>query len=242
MEKNKVTMTSQFYASDECLLGISLVRGDNETVDDRAGINELLAAMDTLASGWLIPLGVGMQFVYCDPAGYFEEKGAPERRNQLLRAGHIPANIRVTNTFFDDPVVHEISVIDDVAIRETVARRLSQPSPPGLVISLSEIWWTGVRARSPVCDEIELAAPDPVPVVSEIIDGERWCFGPTTSGQAGIPVWLRGTNSHFTTEISLEVLWDMWIGFPAGRALVDEGIERVLARGGWEYRQYFPRP
>ena len=232
-------MSTQFYASDACLLGIALERGDEETVDDRAGIDEMLAAIEALTAGWLVPLGVSLQFDYCDPANYFEGKGAPAQPYQFLCTDDLPPDLRV-KSIFPSPMTHVVPVIDAAAIRDGVAQGLAQPAPAGLITSLSELSCEGVRVRSPLSDAIELNAPDPTSTVSRVIDAERWCFGPTNYGQAGPPATLRARNDHFTTEISLEIFWDLWVGFPAGRVLVDAGIERVLARGGWAARQYFP--
>lgn len=108
--------------------------------------------------------------------------------------------------------------------------------------SLSEMWWTSVRARSPLEDVIELCVPEPASTVTEIIDGARWYFGPTAFSVAGPPAWLRASNSHFSTKISLEVYWDLWREYPPGRAFVDAAVARVLGRSRWESRQLYPAP
>lgn len=234
-------MTTQFKASDHCLLSILLERGNEETEDDRAGIAELLAAADALTSGWLVPLGIGLQFVHCDPANYFEEVGAPAYPHQFLRVATVPPEVRVEQAFSNSKV-ETVPMIDAAAIRSAVARGLEQPAPAGLVTSLSELWWTSVRARSPIDDVIELATPEPASTVTEVIGDARWCFGPKAFSAAGPPARLRVSNSHFTTKLLLEVYWDLWREYPPGRTLVDAGVARVLARGGWESRQLYPEP
>ena len=234
-------MTTQFKASDHCLLSILLERGNEETEDDRAGIVELLAAAEALTAGWLVPLGVGLQFVHCDPANYFEEVGAPAHPHQFLRTATVPAEVRLEQAFSNSEV-DTVPTVDAAVIRGAVVRGLEQPARPGLVTSLSEVWWTSVRARSPIDDVIELATPEPSSTVTEVIGSARWCFGPTAFGVARPPVWLRASNSHFTTKLLLEVYWDLWREYPPGRALVDAGIARVLARGSWESRQLYPAP
>jgi hypothetical protein len=233
-------MATQFYASDQCLLSIVLERGNEEGEDDRAGVVELLHAVDVLSSGWLMPLGVSCMFGYCDPSKYFEDAGSPAQPHLFVRVDPTPAEVTVKPAFTDS-VVTRVGTIDESVIRRMVERGLEQTAPVGLVTSLSELWWTAVRARSPIDDVIELAAPLPSSTVSEVIDGARWCLGPTSFGVAGPPAWLRASNSHFATEITLEVYWDLWIGNSAGRAFIDEGIARVLARGSWQCRQVFPR-
>jgi hypothetical protein len=234
-------MATQFKASDHCLLSILLERGNEETEDDRAGIVELLAAADALTSGWLVPLGVGLQFSHCDPANYFEEAGAPVHAHQFLRVTTLPSDVRVEPPF-PNSEVETVSRIDAAVIRSAVAGGLEQPAPPGLVTSLSELWWTSVRARSPIDSAIELLTPEPVSAVTEVINGARWCFGPKTFSAVGPPAWLRASNSHFTTKLLLEVYWDLWRDYSPGRALVDAGVARVLARPGWESRQLYPAP
>lgn len=226
-------MTTQVYASDQPLLTIVLTRGNDEAEDDRAGIAELLAAAESLSKGWLVPLGVSSLFAHCDPANYFEEVGPAAQANPYVRVDRLPVGVWAKPAF-SHSVVELVTSIDEAVIRSAVTRRLDQPAPHGLVTSLSMLWWTSVRARSPNEEIVELIVPVPVvSTVSEMLDGARWFFGPT-SGIAGPPARLRATNSHFTTTLVLEVYWDLWIGYPAGRALVDAGVARVLSRPGWE--------
>ena len=232
-------MTTPFKASDHCLLSILLERSNEDSEDDRAGITELLAAMDELTSGWLVPLGVSYLVVNCDPANYFEEAEPPARPHHFLRAEAVPSGVRA-NPAFPDPLLETIPEINPAVLREAVTRGLDQRPPPGLVTSISELWWTSVRARAPVEEAVELVMPWPASTVSEILEGVRWCFGPTALAAVGPPARLRATNSHFGTELLLEVFWDVWRDFPPGRALVDAGVARVLARPGWQSRQLYP--
>jgi hypothetical protein len=229
----------QFKASEHCLLSILFERANEETEGDRAGIDELLAAVEALTSGWLVPLSVGFQFVHCDPANEFEEVGAPARGHQLLRVARVPPEIRV-GLAFSDSGVSTLPTIDAAVIRGAVAKELEQPAPAGLEASLSEIWWTSVRARSPIDDDIVLLTPWPSFPVMEVIEGARWFLGPIALGGVGPPAWLRASNSHLATKLLFHVYWDLWLEHPPGRALVDGGIARVLARRGWEARQLHP--
>jgi hypothetical protein len=102
------------------------------------------------------------------------------------------------------------------------------------------MWWTSVRAMSPLDDEIEIATPYPTLALTENIDGARWCFGPVTRGNVAAPAWLRASNSHTAIKILLEIYWDLWCDHPPGRALVDAGVSRVLARRGWTGLQLHP--
>jgi hypothetical protein len=231
-------MPTPFKAGKRCLLSIKLER-DNETDDDRSGIDELLAATEALTSGWLVPLGVALHFVHCDPANAFEEVGAPEHAHRFLRVKRLHPEVRVGQPLSR----HGISilpVVDTTVIRSEVASALELPAPPGLVTSLSQMWWTSVRARSPIDDIIDLATPFPSTAFTERIDGACWCLGPTTSSLVGPPAWLRATNSHVSTKILFQVYWDLWCDFPPGRALLDAGMERVRSRGGWQFYQLYP--
>jgi hypothetical protein len=222
----------EVYASDQSLLRVGLERANADQEDDRAGITELLAAIDALTQGWLQPLGVGFQLVYCDPSQYFEEIGRPPVPHQFLRSARAPDDVHVRETFTNS-AAEELPVLDAGSISRAIGRGLDQPAPPGAITTLSELKWTAVRARAPISDPIALQVTDiPVSTVSDIIDGQRWYYGPT-SGTAGPPVRLHAINDHFATRIQLAVFWDMWIGHAAGRALLDLGIDRVLARPGW---------
>ncbi|MBA3392014.1 MAG: hypothetical protein H0T89_05185 [Deltaproteobacteria bacterium] len=226
-------MTTEVYASDQALLHVAFERANTDGEDDRAGIVELLAAIDALTAGWLAPLGVGFQIVHCDPAQYFEEAGRPAHPHHLLRVAPRTDEVVIAEAF-SGSVVDTRQVIDGATVRDAIARALDQQAPAGRVTSLSELRWTAVRALAPFAEPVVLAVPaTPVATVSELVDGVRWYLGPTT-GIAGPPARLRATNAHFTTSFTLDVFWDLWIGQPQGRALLDAGTARVLARAGWD--------
>lgn len=223
----------EIYASDQSLLRVGLERANAEHEGDRAGITELLAAIDALTQGWLQPLGVGFQLVYCDPSQYFEEIGRPPGPHQFLRSARVPDDVHVREAFANS-VVEELPMVDAGSVSRAIARGLDQPAPLGAITTLSELKWTAVRALAPTTDPIALQVTDiPVSTISEIIDGQRWYYGPT-SGTAGPPVRLQAINDHFATRIQVTVFWDLWIGHAEGRSLLDEGVTRVLNRSGWE--------
>jgi hypothetical protein len=231
-------MPAQFKAAERCLLSI-LVEHDNDTQDDRAGIDELLAGVEALTSGWLVPLAVAIQFVHCDPANSFEEAGVPERSHRILRAHRMHPDVRINEPIFQADV-RRLPIIDAAVIRDELTHALQEPAPSGLVTSFSQMWWTAVRALLPLDEEFELLTPTPAVALTEIIDRAIWCLGPRMTGFSAPPAWLRATNSHHSTKILLEVYWDLWRDYAPGRALLDAGIARVLARGGWEARQLHP--
>jgi len=224
------------YASDQALLQVGLERGNTEHEDDRTGIAELLAAVDALTRGWLHPFGVGFKLVHGDPNAHFEEVGRPPIPHHFLREAEIPEGVLVREAF-SNSVIEELPLIDPDSVRLTIARGLEQPAPPGAVITLSELKWTAVRALAPTIEPIALdVAGKTASTVNQLVDGQRWYCGPT-SGVAGPPAHLRAVNDHFATRIQLEVYWDLWIGHTGGRALLDAGVGRVLARAGWERTQ-----
>jgi hypothetical protein len=83
------------YASDQALLQVGLERGNTEHEGDRAGIAELLTAVDALTRGWLHPFGVGFQLVYGDPNEHFEQVGRPPIPHHFLREAELPENVLV---------------------------------------------------------------------------------------------------------------------------------------------------
>jgi hypothetical protein len=221
------------YASDQSLFRVGLERGNEEHEDDRAGITELLTAVDALTKGWLHPLGVGFQLVHCDPKEYFEEIGRPPAPHHFLRESNVPDAVFV-RAAFSNSVVEELPSVDIDAVRRAIIQGLEQPAPPGVVTTLSELQWTAVRALAPTTDPIALEVVGmPVSTVSRIVDDLPWFYGPT-GGTAGPPARLRAVNDHFVTRIQLELFWDLWIGQADGRALLEAGVSRVLARAGWE--------
>jgi hypothetical protein len=221
------------YASDQALLQVGLERGNMEHEDDRAGIAELLTAVNVLTRGWLHPFGVGFQLVYGDPNEHLEEVGRPPIPHQFLREAEIPEDVLVREAF-SDSVIEELPLIDADGVRRAIARGMEQPAPPGAVTTLSELKWTTVRALAPTIEPIALdVAGKTASTVHQLIDGARWYCGPT-AGVAGPPARLRAINDHFATSIQLEIYWDLWIGHTDGRALLEAGVGRVLARTGWE--------
>jgi hypothetical protein len=221
----------EVYASDQSLLRVSLERANADHEDDRAGIIELLAAIDVLTQGWLQPLGVGFQLVCCDPSQYFEEIGRPPAPHQFLRSAKVPDDVHVREAFTNS-AVEELPMVDASSVSRAIVRGLDQSAPPGTITTLSELKWTAVRALAPTTDPISLQVTGiPVTTVNEIVDGQRWYYGPT-SGTAGPPVRLHAINDHFATRIQLAAFWDLWIGHGAGRALLDRGVDRVVARAG----------
>jgi hypothetical protein len=223
----------EIYASDQALLQVGLERGNTEHEGDRAGIEELLTAVDVLTWGWLRPFGAGFQLVYADPNEYFEEVGRPPAPHHLLREARLPDDL-VVREAFSNSVIEELPLIDAAAVRRAIARGIEQPAPPGVVTSLSELKWTAVRALALTTEPIVLdVTGGTTSPLSQLVDGQRWYCGPTI-GAAGTPARLRAVNDHFATSIQLEILWDLWIGHSDGRALLEAGVSRVLARPGWK--------
>lgn len=223
------------YASDQSLFHLALER---ETPDpdaaqsDRDAITELVFAMDALATGWLTPLAVGFQATVRDPASYYADVGRPAYPHYSLRQRGVPSEVYLDPAFADSRV-DEADHIDRDVILSAVTRALDQQAPPGQLISMAELWWTAVRARSPFVEPCTLdVGGHPNSPVYQQIDGALWYLGP--SGIAGPPARIRAENTHFTTRIELSVFWDLWIGIAPGRALLDAAIERVLARPGWQ--------
>jgi hypothetical protein len=224
----------EIYASDQSLLHIGLERFNAEHESDNDGIIELLMAVEALTMNWMRPLGVGFQIVHCDTNQYFEEVGRPVVPHHFLRQienlEDISISERLSNSAFE-----AVPAVNAEVIRRAITRELAQPAPVGSVTTLSELAWTAVQVRAPTTEPIELdVAGRPCSTVSQLINGERWYFGPRIGGNAGPPARLRAVNDHFSTYIQLEIYWDLWIGVPEGRALLDAGIARVLARPGWE--------
>jgi hypothetical protein len=223
----------EIYASDQALFQVGLERGNVEHEGDRTGIAELLTAIDALTRGWLHPFGIGFQLVYADPNEHFEEVGRPPAPHHYLREANVPEHVLVREAF-SNSVIEDLPLIDTDAVRRAIARGLEQPAPLGAVTTLSELKWTAVRALAPTIEPIGLdVAGRTAATVSQLVDGQAWYCGPT-SGVAGPPARLRAVNDHFATSIQLEILWDLWSGQADGRAFLEAGVSRVLARSGWE--------
>ena len=224
----------EIYASDQTLLHVGLERGNAEHESDLDGIIELLAAVGDLTRGWLKPLGVGFQLVYCDVNEYFTEVGYPPTPHHFLRQSDVPDELAVREAY-SDSVVEQSSDVSAETMHQAIARGLTQPAREGIVTTLSELKWTAVQVLAPTLDPIELMVVGrPARSVTRLIDGQRWYFGPALLGTAGPPVRLRAVNDHFVTRIQLDVFWDLWIGHSEGRAMLEAGVRCVLDRPGWE--------
>jgi hypothetical protein len=163
----------EIYASDQALLQVGLERDNTEHEDDRAGIAELLTAVDELTRGWLHPFGVGFQLVFGDPNEHFAEVGRPPIPHHFLREAAIPEDVLVREAF-SNSVIEELPLIDPDAVRRTIARGMEQPAPPGAVTTLSELKWTAVRTLAPTNEPLALdVAGKTASTVNQLVDGQR---------------------------------------------------------------------
>jgi hypothetical protein len=224
------------YASDKPLWHLRLKRFEADDESDRDATEELLAAVDDLTSGWLVPLAIGLSVECCDPANYYTPSAAPPPgRHWFLRVPDLPASLSIT-TGYSDPVVDTAPRLDGATVARWVAGALDQHCPIAEhLVVFDELTWTAVRVRVPVAGSIRVTFPGGVaPSQLDTVAGVSWALGPMV-GPVGAPACLRAVNEHGVTSIDLALFWDLWIDHPAGRALVDAGGARVLARGrGWQ--------
>lgn len=70
----------------------------------------------------------------------------------------------------------------------------------------------------------------------ESVDGQAWVAGRPDDVLIGPPVRLTAGNLHgVLVNLDLAIYWTPWIRDPAGRAMVDAAVDRVLALGrGWQ--------
>jgi hypothetical protein len=226
-------MDDQIYGSDHGLATTLLYRVAADDDDDRTATRELLAAVDDLARDWLVPLGIGLSVDCCDPSNFDEASATlrPPQPHWFLRVPDLPAGVDV-RTAYRDPVIETAPQLDAVTIERWIERAVEQRCPSeGHFTAFGEMTWTMLRARMPHVGVAELTDGHRLlPSVFGSIGGELWAYGPA-GGNLPYPAWLRAENSHGLTEIHLELYWDVHATRPAGRALVDAGVARVLARG-----------
>jgi hypothetical protein len=229
-------LSLEVEANDDWLWSVQLRRLAADDEDDRAITLELLEAIDALAAGWLEPLVASFTVNCCNPDNFFEPspEGLAVRPNWSLVAAELPANVKAPHVG-GDAVQECIARLDRAALQAYLERALDQRCPVvGHVTSLGSLTWTAVRARLPVRAQLVLrhGTHTLAPGTEQRNDGE-WVSRPGLSA-VGHPAQILAYNEHYAASITLSILWDLWFRHPAGRALVDAGIARVLARGrGW---------
>jgi hypothetical protein len=232
-----MTTHVETYASDQPLWSLTLTREDGDDEDDRAATDELLDAVDDLTRGWLVPLAVGFLVECCDPASFFEAAAPPAARSWFVRADAIASELRAAPAYADAKTVAVGAAdVQSGVVRHWIEEARAQPcSASDLVVSLAELTWSVVRARLPVSGEVvvrDAAGADTSSIV--VVHDDAWALGPVHGARTAGPVRLRAVNEHGSARIQLAVFWDVWIQHAAGRAIVEDGIARVLARArGW---------
>jgi hypothetical protein len=230
-------MDDQIYASEHELASTALYRVEADDDDDRSATRELLAAVDDLARGWLVPLGIALSIDCCDPSAFDQASATirPPRPHWFLRVPDLPTGV-VEDPAYRNPVIETAPQLDAVTIERWIERAVAQRCPSeGHFAAFGEMTWTMLRARVPQVGEAKVTdGHGLIPSVFDSIDGELWAYGPAL-GNIRSPAWLRAANYHGDTKIHLRLFWDVHATWPAGRALVDAGVARVLARGrGWQ--------
>lgn len=225
------------YASDHALLELALERLIEDDESDRDATFELLAAIDDLTRHWLVPLGVGAR-IECFDFAAFEGRRAPAPHHFLRAASlHPELYVDIGYTAARETIV---PALDPTTRRNWVEAALEQTCEAGREVALSEVVWTIVRARVPARPEVYYPGGEVASIIEEH-DGALWALGRRTPSPVGPPARVRAVNTHGGLELRLDVYWDAWTVHPEGRALVERGVERVLARGrGWTRRQVFP--
>ena len=213
--------------------GIATTLSRVPPADETAGATtaDLLAAIDDLTRGWVVPLAVELNVECCDPSTWMPSSTIePTHGLWFLRVPTVPVGVDVAPT--RRGMLEQVEAeLDHATIARWVGAAESQPCGNGHVAVLTEIQWTAVRARVPVDGPFVVKdGHDQLDTYVEENDGVRWAFGPLES-LVPSPVWLRAPVWGGAPRISLAPRWYLWVDHPA---LVDAGVARVLARPGWK--------
>jgi hypothetical protein len=225
------------YASDHPLLELALERLIEDDESDRDATFELLDAIDDLARDWLVPLGIAAQ-IECFDMAAFEGKQAAVPHH-FLRASALHGDLYIDVGYTAARETTALA-LDGVTRRNWIAAALAQTCEEGREIALAELTWTIVRAKLPARAELYYPGGEVTSIVEEH-DGAVWALGRRAQSPVGPPARVRAVNTHGGLELRLAVYWDAWTQQRDGRAMLDRGVQRVLARGrGWAHRQVFP--
>jgi hypothetical protein len=228
------------YASDESLHYIALVREEPEQETDQMAALELVAATAALCGDWIAPLTANVRVESCDPANFYIEDSdhPPAFEAWFLRRRVLDERLHISPIWNNSQERHA-EVIGEAEMLEVVREAIEQPPPADhLEVTLAELLIQATAVALPQGVELALRySRGPIDPLL-VNDGQKtFALGPEY-GPIGPPARLRASNEHGITNLSLSLLWDLWILHPAGRAQVRAAVERVLSRGrGWRLEQ-----
>jgi hypothetical protein len=202
-------------------------------------------AIDALAAGWLEPLAWEL-YVGCLDVELMHAamKRDPPQPFWLLRKERIPAGTEIRPIYGDHTVVTEPALSSE-RIHAWVVRALAQPcaDAPRFIPYWDGFDTLAMRARLPdamcpkgdECLRMDCYAGT-ITVPLDRRDDQVWVSGPPEEYLIGPPVSLTADNLYdMVIKLELAVYWSPWIRDPAGRAMVDAAVDRVLALGrGWQ--------
>jgi hypothetical protein len=238
-------MSTSIVAHEEPHLSIRLRYEAGEGEGHLALAEQAIVAIDVLADGWLEPLAWEM-YVGCFDAELMDTpmKPKPPQPFWLLRRERIPADIEIRPMYGDHTVVSE-PVLPFERIRAWAAQALAQTcaGAPRFVPFWASVDTLAMRARLPA--SVANAADDSlrmrcyagsIAIPLERHDDQVWVSGPPERYLIGPPVNLTASNLYgMVIHLDLAVYWTPWIRDPAGRAMVDAAVDRVLTLGrGWQ--------
>jgi hypothetical protein len=239
------SMSTSIVADEEPLLSIRLEYMAGEGEGHLALAEQAIMAINALAGGWLEPLAWEM-YVGCLDIELMHAtmEQDPPQPFWLLRKERIPAGIELRPGYGNHTIVTEPTLSSE-RIQAWVSRALAQPcaDAPRFIPYWDGFDTLAMRARLPAsvantadeslgmrCYAGNIAIP------LERHDDQVWVSGPPEKYLIGPPVSLSAGNmdGHYI-NLDLAIYWTPWIRDPAGRAMVDAAVDRVLALGrGWQ--------
>lgn len=230
-------------AYEEPHWSIRLQRESEEGATEQQVAEEMLTAMEVLSAGWLEPLAMHLSVgCYDTEAFYAPSDCRPPQPQWFRRKATISPSVKA-RPIYVDPIIDTVPEFTSEGTGAWIAHALMQecPNTPRFIPSWRELWWPAVRvrlpesSRGPQRDALQVncyAGTLSVPL--EKANDATWASGPLQDYVIGPPAKLVAYNEDGVIAVQLRTYWSLWIDDPAGRALVDAAVDRVLALGrGW---------
>lgn len=233
-------------AYEEPHWSIRLERESEEDATEQQVAEEMLKAVEVLATDWLEPLAMHLSIgCYDTEAFYAPSDCRPPQPQWFRRKATISPSVKACPIYVD-PIIDIVPEFTSEGTRAWIAHALMQecPNTPRFIPSWRELWWPAVRVRVPESSHAgqrgalqvhSYAGTLSVPL--EEASDATWVSGPLKHYVIGPPAELVAYNEDGVVAVQLRTYWSLWSDEPAGRALVDAAVDRVLDFGwGWRRR------
>lgn len=201
-----------------------------ESADERTVATEAVAALYSIASGWIDILALEARIGFYDQRVLTEAQARPAEPYHLLRSTAV-GDTRIKPQY--RPIEMQASVLDVAAAGSWVDAKLSEVRVDESCYepSLRELLVVGLRAQLPGNDSSEQLRVSCYAGEIDVTTEGGWVAAPADPPGVPDPISLRLTNLDGALRMILEIMWSPWASDTEPVAPVREGLARLEARG-----------